>query len=228
MQVVILAGGKGTRLRPLTYKIPKVMVPIKGKVFLEYLIELLKKNNLKEILLCIGYLGEQIKNYFGDGKKWGVKIKYSSDGDKLLGTGGALKNAENLLKSEFIVINGDTFLNIDYQDLISFFHQKNKLGVMVVFKNRSKIIPNNVKINKNNQIIFYNKKGDRRANGIDAGVQIFKKKILSLIKANEKVSLEEDIFPMLIKRQELIAYPIKQRFYDIGTLKGLKIFNQIL
>ena len=107
MQIVILCGGKATRLYPLTKKIPKSMMRFEGKPFLEQQLDLLKKNRIFDIVLCVGYKAEQIKKYFGDGKNFGVEIKYSSDKKKLLGTGGALKKAENLLEDSFLVMWGD-------------------------------------------------------------------------------------------------------------------------
>ncbi len=224
MQVVILAGGLGTRLRPLTNKIPKVMIPIKEKPFLEYILELLKKNNLEDVLLCIGYSGDQIKSYFEDGKKIGMNISYSFE-KELLGTGGALKNAQRILEKEFIVINGDTFLDIDFQDIISYFHKQQKLATMVVFQNQPKIMRNNIEINNKNEVINYNKEKEEKTNYVDAGVQVFKKDILKLIPSNKNVSLEEEIFPILIQKKEMLAYSTNQRFYDIGTFEQLKQFN---
>lgn len=227
-QVVILAGGLGTRLRPLTHQIPKVMVSIQGEPFLEYILELLKKNNFKKIVLCVGYLGEKIKNYFGNGENLGIDIKYSFEKEKLLGTGGALKKASYLLENEFLLLFGDTFLNIDYQGLISSFHEKERLGMMVVYQNQSKIVSNNVEIDEQNIVVSYNKRKEGRANCVDAGVQVFKKDIINLIPTQKQVSLEEEIFPVLIQKKELIAYPTSQKFYDIGTFERLKIFSQTL
>jgi len=229
MQTVILAGGLGTRLRPLTHQIPKVMVLIKGKPFLEYILELLKRNNLKKIVLCVGYLGEKIENYFGNGKKWGMDIKYSFEKEKgLLGTGGALKNAEPLLENEFIVLYGDTFLNINYQDLISYFYKQDKLGIMAAFTNQPKTMLNNIEVNNKNEIINYDKKKEEKANCVDAGVLVFRKDILNLFPAKEKFSLEEEVYPALIQKREFITYPTSQKFYDIGTFERLKFFYQTL
>ncbi len=227
MQVVILAGGLGTRLRPLTYKIPKAMVSIKGKPFLEYILELLKNNNLKNIIICAGYLGEKIKDYFQNGEKIGMRILYSFE-KELLGTGGALKNAENLLENEFLVLNGDTFLDINYQDLITDFHNQNKLGMIVVFKNQPKIVQNNITLNDKKEVINYDKKNEGEATCVDAGVQVFKKDILEMIQPGKVVSLEEEVWPILIQRKQLTAYLTNQRFYDIGTFEQLREINQII
>jgi len=225
MQTIILAGGLGTRLRPITHQIPKPMVLIKGKPFLEYQLKLLKKNGLGDIVLCIGYLGEKIKDYFGNGERLGLNILYSYE-ETLLGTGGALKNAEGLLENEFLLLFGDTFLNVDYQDIISCFHKKQNLGTMVIFQNRPKITLNNIEVNNENMVINYDKKKEGRTNGVDAGVQIFKKDILSLIPSDEIVSLEEKIFPLLIQKRELNAYLTNQKFYDIGSFEQLKAFRE--
>src|SRR3989344_1292210 len=134
MQVVILAGGLGIRLRPLTQSLPKPMVLIKGKPFLEYQLEMLKKNGFKDFILCTGYLGEKIEEYFGNGEKIGIHIKYSKE-NMPLGTGGALKNGQKLLEDEFILVYGDSFLYMDYQLLITDFNESKKLAMSVVFKN---------------------------------------------------------------------------------------------
>ncbi|MCJ7509172.1 MAG: sugar phosphate nucleotidyltransferase, partial [candidate division Zixibacteria bacterium] len=116
MQALILCGGLGKRLRPLTRKIPKSMLPVAGKPFLEYLIKLLKQNGIKEIILCTGYLHNKLKDYFGDGEKFGVNIQYSREHFPL-GTGGAIKNAEKLIKSRFFVLNGDSYINLNLKSL---------------------------------------------------------------------------------------------------------------
>ena len=117
MQVVILAGGLGKRLRPVTEQIPKVMVTVNGKPFLQHVLELLKSQEITDIVLCIGYLGEQVKACFGKGESLGLVIKYSEEKGKLLGTGGALKQTQDLLEDYFLVLNGDTYLPIDYNEL---------------------------------------------------------------------------------------------------------------
>lgn len=226
MQVVILASGLGTRLRPLTLKTPKSMLPIKGKPFLEHQLELMKKNGFQDFVVCLAYLGDQIENYFGDGQKLGIKIVYSK-GDVVFGTGGNIKIAENLLEDNFLLLYGDSFLDIDYQNLVSYFKKKGKSGVSVAFNNIPKITLNNMKVDENNQVINYNKKEEGDCNFVEAGVHAFKKDILNFIPAGANFSLEEDLFPVLIKREEMFAYPTDKRFYDIGTLERLKEFEKI-
>ena len=134
MQAVILAGGRGSRLVPLTDDIPKPMILIEDKPFLEYMILMLKRNFLKKILLCVGYLGHRIEDYFKDGHRWGVQIRYSYE-KELLGTGGALKLASDLIEEKFLLLYGDSYLDIDYNDFVIFFEKQNTTGSVVIYDN---------------------------------------------------------------------------------------------
>ena len=117
LQAVILAGGLGTRLRPLTLKVPKPMVDINGKPFLEIKLKDMLKKGIRDYVFCIGYLGNMIEEYFGDGSRFGARIRYSYDGEKLLGPIGALKNAQNLLDEDFIVTYGDNYVDVNYHEM---------------------------------------------------------------------------------------------------------------
>ncbi|OGZ71088.1 MAG: hypothetical protein A2904_00020 [Candidatus Staskawiczbacteria bacterium RIFCSPLOWO2_01_FULL_33_9] len=227
MQVVILAGGLGTRLRPLTHTVPKPMVLIKGKPFLEYQLEMLKKNGFEDFILCTGYLGEKIEEYFGNGKKIGIHIKYSKENEPL-GTGGALKKAENFLEDEFIVVYGDSFLDMDYNAAITYKNKSKKLGTTVVFRNNPKIVKSNIEISQTCEVLNYDKKNEGRSNYVEAGVHIFQKEVLSFVPENSVFSLEEELLPILIKKRELNAYITDKRFYDIGTFERLNIFHKVL
>jgi len=227
MQAVIFCGGLATRLRPLAEKIPKSMIEINGKPFLEYQIGILRKNDIKNILLCIGFLGEQIKEYFGDGKKFGVDIKYSEEKKKLLGTGGALKNAEPILKEKFFTMYGDSFLLLDFKDAHRYFDNFNKMGLMVVYKNYNRLDYSNIKVRGKYITNYYTDKNKRRLVYIDYGLSIFRKSVLDLIPSNKKESLNK-IFIKLIKQKELLAYRTNQRFYEIGSRKGLEELNKLM
>src|SRR5260370_11257423 len=135
LPVVILAGGLATRLRPLTEKIPKCLVEVAGRSFVEDQIELLRKNGITEIFLCVGYLGAMIEERFGNGKQYGVRIAYSYDGDKLLDTGGAIKKLLPRLPEDFFVLYGDAYLPIDYQAVATYFRASGKPALMTVFRN---------------------------------------------------------------------------------------------
>jgi len=225
MQIVVLCGGKATRLYPLTKKIPKSMIKISGKIFLEHQIDLLKKNGLSDIVLCVGYKAEQIKKYFGDGKNFGVEIKYSSDKKKLLGTGGALKKAENLLEDSFLVMYGDSYLPFNFQKAIKFFKKSNKLGLMTVFKNLNKYEPSNVEVEKNLVKSYSKKRKTKKMKYIDYGVIIFKKEALKFIPKNKVYNLSK-LLQTLIKKKQLLTYPAEKRFYQIGSPEGLEEFKK--
>ena len=184
MQIVILCGGLATRLGDITKYTPKSMIKIEGKPFLEYQIENLKKNSIKDIVLCVGYLSEKIKKYFGNGKKFGVNIIYSHDGKKPLGPIGSIKNAQSLLDDVFYIMYGDSYLRFDFQNVFSYFLKKNKLGLMVVYKNYDKFDKSNITV-YNNMVTGYNK--SEKTNDmiyIDYGASILRKKSLDLVQEN--------------------------------------------
>lgn len=226
MQVIILCGGLATRIRPLSEKTPKSLILIEGHPFLEYQINLLKSYGFHDIVFCIGYKGNLIKKYFGDGKSFSVNIKYSEETDQLLGTGGSIKNAEDILKKEFMVMYGDSYLPFDFNKAINFFHKHHKLGLMTVYKNNNSIEPSNVSIIKN-LVKKYNKKNtSSEFQYIDYGVSIFKKQVLNNF-PNKRFDLSE-IHQFLIKEKELLAYQIKERFYQIGDFQGLEEFKKYI
>jgi NDP-sugar pyrophosphorylase family protein len=227
MQVVILAGGLGTRLSPLTHEIPKPMIRINGMPFIEHQIRLLRNNGFSDFLLCIRYLAKQFKDYFGDGSQHGVRLSYSTE-EQPLGTGGALKNAEDALEKNFILLNGDTYLPIDYQNVVNYFLSHRLTGVVVAYENKERLADSNLRLEKGNSVTAYSKQPAAGMTHLDAGVYVFNKKVLSLIPMNAKVSLEEDVFPKLIRKKELQGYPTSQRFYDIGTPERLSAFKAVV
>lgn len=226
-QAVILAGGKGTRLRPITYKVPKVMIVIKGKPFLQHVLELLRNKGVSNILLLISYLGDQIESYFGNGDKFGLKITYSREGHPL-GTGGALKKAEELIEDEFLLINGDTYLDFEYKLLINKFKDLNCVGLICIYGNKDKKMEPNVLLDLDKRIINYDKIDSEGLVEVDAGIGIFKKEVLNLIPEKINVSFENQIYNKLIREKQLYGYPINQPFLDIGEFKRLNYAKEIL
>jgi MurNAc alpha-1-phosphate uridylyltransferase len=226
--VAILAGGLATRLRPITETIPKAMVEVAGKPFVEHQIELLRRNGLTKIVICAGYLGEQIESFLGDGSKFGVTVKYSYDGDKLLGTGGALKKAEQLLDDSFYVLYGDSYLDINYQDIGKHFAEGNHLGLMTVYPNSDQWDKSNV-LYEDGIVKRYDKRnpsGDMKY--IDYGLGLLKKQVLEEIPANEVHDLS-DLYSDLSKRGQLLGFEVDTRFYEIGSHSGLEeMINTIL
>jgi NDP-sugar pyrophosphorylase family protein len=225
LQVAILAGGLATRLRPLTEKIPKSMVMIQGRPFLEYQLDFLRKGGVTSVVLCIGYLGEQIGNYFGDGRKFGMNITYSYEGEQLLGTAGALKKAERLLENPFFTMYGDSYLSLDFADAMSYFKSQNKLALMSVYKNYDRYERSNTMIEGGLVKRFSKKEKSKGMVYIEYGANIFRKEALELIPEGLSYSLEE-LFLELIRREQLLAYEVRKRFYQIGSPEGLEEFKR--
>lgn len=225
-QVVILAGGRGSRLAPLSNSLPKPMISVQGRPFLEILLQLLQSRGLSKFLLLTGYLHNKISDYFNDGSNLGVSIKYSVEHEPL-GTAGALKNAEKLLEDDFLLLNGDTFSDIDYNNFIRFSNDRNKICSMLCYNGP---IFDDIKYNLTfvkNDVIDYSKMTTKNSfNAVDAGLYFMKKDITKLLK-NEFSGLEEKIFPLLISDNQLSGLATKSRFYDIGTVERLGTFNSM-
>lgn len=213
---------------PITDTIPKPMIEIKGRPFLGHQISLLRKNGITEILLCVGYLREKIMDYFEDGSRFGAKIEYSIE-EGFLGTGGALKKAERYLPKEFILLYGDSYLPVDYRAVVNFWSEHKAEGLVVCYDNRENIAQNNISLDSSKFVTLYSKRNpDKNMNYVEAGVALLKKKAIEDIPAGRAVSLEEEIFPVLIKHGRLMGYPTDVRFYDIGTHKGLEEIEGVL
>jgi len=224
MQAVILAGGLGTRLKPYTFKTPKPMTPIRNQPFLMILLKFLRKNNFKKFLLLVGYSSNVITECLGDGSKLGIEIEYSYE-KKPLGTGGALKNSLGLLEDEFILLNGDTYLELDYPSFIKFCTEKNSIITFAAYDGPLYSgISYNMIVDTKGAVKKYSKsKHYHKFNAIDAGVYFVKKTILEYL--DDKKSSFEDIFLKLIDEKKIHAYLTKTKFYDIGTIQRLKEFE---
>ncbi len=226
MQVAILTGGLATRLGDLTRNRPKSMLKIQGKTFLEYQVELLRRAGIKNIVLCIGHMGEQIERHFGNGRKYRVNIKYSFE-DRLLGTAGALRKAKALLDDVFFTMYGDSYLCLDFGLAMSYFKSQNKLALMTVYKNYNRYDKSNTAVEGNVVKKFSKKEKTKDMVYIEYGANIFRKEVLTLIPEKQPYSLD-DLFPTLIDKEELIAFEVKERFYEIGSLQGLKEFEDFI
>jgi NDP-sugar pyrophosphorylase family protein len=225
--VAILAGGLATRLRPITEKIPKSLIPVAGKPFLAHQLELLHARGIRHAVLCIGYLGEMIQRDFGDGSAYGVKLDYSFDGPKLLGTGGAIKRALPLLGDEFFVLYGDSYLPVQYRPIAEFFQRSGKLGLMTVYHNEGKYDTSNV-VFRDGEIAVYDKKHrppDMRH--IDYGLSLFKAAAFDAYPADGKFDLAE-VMGRLVREKQLAGYEIHERFFEIGSPAGLAELETLL
>jgi NDP-sugar pyrophosphorylase family protein len=227
MQMAILCGGLATRLGSIAKETPKSMIKIQGRPFLEHQLDFLKKNSIKDIVLCVGHLSDQIQDYFGDGKRFGLKIRYSHDGKKRLGPIGAVKNAKSLLDDVFFIMYGDSYLRVAFKEVYSYFLKKSKLGLMCVYKNNNKYDKSNIVV-KDNFVKSYNE----RENPIDMiyidyGTSIFRKESLERV-PNDTFFTTGEFFVDLIKDHELLAYEVKERFYHIGNPDALEEFKAFI
>lgn len=228
MQALILCGGLGTRLRPITNEMPKCMVEINQELklpFLDYLIDNLSKQGIKDIILCVGYKREHIMNYFRDGAEHDVNIQYSIESEPL-GTAGAIRNASSLLDKEFYILNGDTFINYPLKQLSDKFKICHKVGIMLIYDNRChKVAPNNVLLD-DTQILSYLTYEASYLNGVDTGVGIWSKDLINYIPEG-KVSLT-DVYYYLVRERQLCGLMTDKRYYDIGTPERLKTFQEYI
>ena len=227
LPVAILAGGLATRLKPITEKIPKLLVEVAGEPFFTHQIELLKKSGLDHLVVCVGYLGEMVVERYGDGSRWGVKIEYSFDGPRLLGTGGALIRALPLLGDVFYVLYGDSYLPIDYLAVGGAFQRSGRLGMMTVFENSERFDASNVWF-EGGSIRAYDKKNKLPAmRHIDYGLGLFRKEAFDGFPRDEVVDLS-DVQKGLLGRGELAGFEITRRFYEVGSHAGLRELDQLL
>jgi NDP-sugar pyrophosphorylase family protein len=225
--VAILAGGLATRLRPITEKIPKSLVPVAGKPFLAHQLELLHARGIRHAVLCLGHLGEMIQRDFGDGQAFGVRLDYSFDGPKLLGTGGALKRALPLLGEAFFVLYGDSYLPMPYRPLAEFFLQSGKLGCMTVYRNEGRYDTSNV-VFRDGEIAVYDKKHrSPEMRHIDYGLSLFKASVFESYSAGQSFDLAE-VMGKLVGERQLAGYEVRERFYEMGSPAGLAELESLL
>ncbi|HVT72510.1 MAG TPA: nucleotidyltransferase family protein [Lacunisphaera sp.] len=227
LPVAILAGGMATRLRPITEKIPKLLVEVAGEPFFSHQLRLLKRQGLTRIVLCVGYLGEMIVDQYGDGAKWGVQIDYSFDGPKLLGTGGALIRALPKLGDAFYILYGDSYLPVDYLGIGDFFLRSGRLGLMTVYENRELYDASNVWFEAG-AIRAYDKKTKLpQMRHIDYGLGLMRAAAFDGWPRDEVVDLAA-VYQQLLQKQQLAAWEMHQRFYEIGSHAGLNELDQLL
>ena len=226
-EVVILAGGPARRLYPITHEIPKAMVRVAGEPFIAHQLRLLKDNGISRVVICAGYLGEQIEDFVKDGSASGIKTAYSFDGQKLLGTGGAVKKVLDLLGDYFFVMYGDSYLCVNFSRVSEYFCRQDKPGLMTILKNNNRWDKSNITY-KNGAIIKYDKQNpDGDMEYIDYGLSLFKKEAF-LIREYPEVFDLKILYQDLIADGRLIAYEVRERFFEIGSLKGLEETDKYL
>ncbi|MGE5329567.1 MAG: sugar phosphate nucleotidyltransferase [Deltaproteobacteria bacterium] len=223
MKAVVMAGGSGTRLRPLTCGRPKPIVPVMNKPVMQYTIELLKKYKINDIAVTLQYLPEMIKDTFGDGRELGVKLEYFVE-DIPLGTAGSVKNAEEFLNDTFIVISGDVLTDIDLESVIKFHKQKKSLATIVLKEVNVPLEYGVIVTEEDGKIRRFLEKpswSEVFSNTVNTGIYILESQVLSYFKKGEAFDFSKDLFPLLMKNGiNLYGYETKDYWCDIGDIQS--------
>jgi NDP-sugar pyrophosphorylase family protein len=227
LPVAILAGGLATRLRPLTETIPKSLVEINGEPFLWHQLRLLRENGVERVVLCVSYLGEQVRDSVGDGSAFGLHIDYSFDGDTLLGTAGALKRALPFLSDRFFVLYGDSYLPIDLRAVEMAFRTSGKSGLMTVYSNEGQWDSSNVEFSDGRIVAYDKKQRTERMRHIDYGLGAFRATAFDRIPEGKVWDLAA-LYQDLLHSGELTAFEAPQRFYEIGSFTGIEELSAYL
>lgn len=225
--VAILAGGLATRLRPVTEAIPKALIDVNGEPFVAYQLRLLRAQGITQVVLCVGYLGEQIVEMIGDGSQFGLQVAYSFDGPMLLGTAGAIKRALPKLAESFFVLYGDSYLECDYPAVQTTFERSGKLALMTVYRNDGHWDPSNVEF-ADGCILAYGKQARTpRMHYIDYGLGVFRQSAFAGVPESSPSDLES-LYRSLMQQDQLAAFEAPQRFYEIGSLSGVEDLRRYL
>jgi D-sedoheptulose 7-phosphate isomerase len=224
---VILAGGMATRLGGITQAIPKALIDVAGKPFIDHQVRLLGDNGFRHIVFCIGHLGEQIQQHLGDGSSTGMKFDYSFDGPKLLGTGGAIRRAAHLLPEQFFILYGDSYMDINYPAVLRHFSDSKADGLMTIIRNDDQWDSSNA-IFRDGELLRYDKKNKTpEMNFIDYGIAILRKSAIEEIATDASFDLAE-LYTRLVAEGRMIGYEVHERFYEIGTPQSLEEARRFL
>ena len=219
--VALLCGGLATRLGAITQAVPKALVDVAGRPFIDHQLDLLARNGIRHVVLCVGHLGEQIQQYVGDGSSRGLIIRYSYDGDDPAGTGGAVRWAAPMLGDLFWIMYGDSYMDIDYRAVLDHFANGNALGLMTVIRNEDRWDRSNV-IFRDGKLLRYDKtERSPEMNFIDYGVQLLRREAICRIPVGAKSDLA-DLYRQLVSERKMMGFEVNNRFYEIGTPQTLE------
>lgn len=225
-QAVIFAGGLGTRLLPLTKENPKPLIDINGKPFMDYLLHLLKRNGITEVILLVGYLHEKIIDYYGDGSTIGIKISYGI-GDAKDQTGKRLLQVREQLKEEFLLMYCDNYLPFNMENFYTHFKSKDALAQVTIYSNKDNFTKSNMRLDEEGYVTLYDRsRTEKNLSGVDIGYFIIKKEALKYLPETNE-AFQDTVLPALIKDKKLVGVLTDQRYYSIGKfdrLEGTKKF----
>ena len=230
-KAVILVGGPGKRLHPLTYDTPKSMVPVLNKPFMEYTISYLKQFGIEDIILTLNYLPEVIQNYFGDGDRFGVRLNYCVEKEPM-GTAGAVKNAEQYLNGTFIVLNGDIFTDLDIADMFDFHQNKGAKATISLHQVDNPSAFGVVETDRDQRVRQFIEKpplAEATTNWINAGTYILEPEVLRYMPTDRHYMFEKGLFPLLLGQGEPVyGYPFSGYWLDTGNLERYLSLNRDL
>jgi NDP-sugar pyrophosphorylase family protein len=219
--IAVLAGGLATRMRPLTETVPKSMLEVAGEPFIAQQLRLFKRQGLSQVVLCLGHLGEAVQDFVGDGSAFGLSVCFSFDGEKLLGTAGALKKAAALLGDVFFVIYGDSYLDLDLRPIWASLQSDRRPALMTVCRNDDRWDKSNV-LFRDGRIVAYDKKSaDPAMKHIDFGLLLLRHQVLDAVPTGEKTDLA-DVLSTLVRQDTVAGFEVRERFYEIGSPQGLR------
>jgi NDP-sugar pyrophosphorylase family protein len=220
LSAAILTGGLATRLRPLTETIPKALVEINGEPFVSHQLELLHSRGIRRVVMCVGHLGEMIRDYVGDGSRFGLDVSYSFDGPVLRGTAGALQQALPLLGDPLFVVYGDSYLPCDYAEVERVFAASGKQGLMTVYRNVNQFDTSNVEYSEGRIVVYDKKVRTPKMQHIDYGLGVFRREVFAGMPAGGVRDLA-DVYRELLETGQLAACEVAERFYEIGSVAGI-------
>lgn len=219
----ILAGGLGTRLGEVVKAVPKPMVPVAGRPFVEYTLDRLRRCGASRVVLCVGYLGQEIVDALGDGDRFGLDIRYAWDPPDLAGTAGAVRGALDLLGDEFLVMYGDTFLRVDYPDLVEAHRRSGMPATMTVLRNAGRWEPSNAAYSDGRVTAYDKRTPPVGAAWIDYGLLSMSARVFE---ETDEADLSE-IQRTLAARGLMGGYPVTRRFVEIGTPASLAAAEEL-
>jgi NDP-sugar pyrophosphorylase family protein len=228
LPVAILAGGLAMRLHPLTERIPKILLEVAGRPFGEHQVELLKRQGIRQVVFCVGYLGDQVEAALGDGSRWGMTFHYAFDGAALAGTGGAIRHALPLLGETFFVMYGDSYLQCDFPAVEAAFSTARTAGLMTVYRNEDRWDRSNVRF-EGGRILRYDKTTrDASMRYIDYGLGVLTQRAFApWLDGPAPLDLAA-VYQRLVADGDLAGYEVDSRFYEIGSREGLEETRALL
>lgn len=218
--VLILAGGKATRLGDIARAVPKALVPLAGKPFIDHQLAGLREQGAREVVMCVGHFADQIRGHVGDGARFGLRVRYSDDGPAPRGTGGAVRRALPLVGEGCWVLYGDSLLDVDYARAFAAL-PPGAMGLMTVFRNEDSFDASNV-VFRGGRLVRYSKR-DRTPDmtHIDYGLSLLRRAAVERIPAGQPSDLAE-LYSALVGSGEMVGYEVTKRFYEIGSPAGLR------